>query len=126
MKWTLLILVAIAALTSSITGLLLVNDPDGSVLNLSTTELENTPFKNFFIPGLVLALVVGGVNFSALIYHMQHHPRFPNASIAGGAVLIGWTVAQVLLVPFFLQYVFLGIGVLIILVAFQLKGKWIA
>jgi hypothetical protein len=37
----------------------LLNDPSGNGIGLSLDVLKNTPFKNFFIPGLFLLVVLG-------------------------------------------------------------------
>ena len=65
MRSMLLLLLGFTAATAIIGGLLLLLQPQGA-LGLSTMLLQGTPFSNFFIPGLILTFVVGGVNSLAL------------------------------------------------------------
>ena len=126
MKTILFILISFIAITAFLSGLVMISNPDGSVLNLSRGLLENTPFNNYMIPGLLLATIVGGVNLTALFFNMQRHPSRYNWAIAGGFMITIWILVQLLLIQaaHWLQFIYLGIGVLIILIAYQLKGKW--
>ncbi|WP_434749926.1 hypothetical protein [Paenibacillus amylolyticus] len=40
-------------------GLLLMIDPSGRLLNMPVTLLEKSPFSDFFIPGMILFMVLG-------------------------------------------------------------------
>ena len=126
MKLFLNLLLAFVALTSIVSGALLVASPDGSLFHMSTVILKSTPFSSFLIPGLILCILVGGSNLVALVFNLRSHPLRFNATIAGGIVLIGWTVVQMFLigVSHWLQFVYLGIGLMILLLTWQLKGKW--
>ena len=126
MKLTLFLLTAFVALTAIACGALLMSYPNGSLFNMSTILLKNTPFNNFFVPGFILCFVVGGTNLVAGIFNMQTHPQRYNWSIAGAVVLIGWVVVQMLLIAVlhWLQFVYLGIGLMMLLLSWQLKGKW--
>jgi len=122
----LFILVAFIATTSTLSGLLMISSPDGAILNLPLSLLEGTPFKNFLVPGILLTTVVGSVNLYAIFGQMQRRPNRYNWSMAGGIMITGWIVAQILLIQtaHWLHFLYLGIGLLIILIAYQLKGKW--
>jgi hypothetical protein len=127
MKTVLVMLISFVAITTIVSGLMLVNNPGGEVLNLPLSLLQQTPFTDFLIPGILLALVVGGINLVALIANIQQKPNRYSWAIAGGVVLIGWIVCQVILIQTvnWLHFVYLGIGCLMVLTAFQLKGKWV-
>ena len=124
----LFILTAFIAVTATFSGLLMINDPEGRLLNIPVKILSATPFKNFFIPGLILTLLVGGTNLIAVIGFLQHTKYQLNWSIAGGIVLCGWMLVQLMLLGFthWLQAVYLAIGILTILAGWQVKGKWAA
>lgn len=126
MKSLLFFLVAFIAVTASVSGLLMISKPDGSILQLPASLLQDTPFTNFLVPGIILAGVVGGINLLAVFYNLQRHPARYNWAIAGGAAIIGWIVVQLLLINTFhpLQLLYLVAGGLAILIAWQLKGKW--
>lgn len=126
MKTILFILVSFIALTAALSGLVMISNPDGSILNLPISLLENTPFKNYRTPGILLTVLVGGVNLMAVFYNMQRHPTRYNWAIAGGCMISVWILIQLLLIQaaHWLHFIYLGVGLLIILIAYQLKGKW--
>ena len=82
MKTFLLILLCFVALTAILSGIQLTLYPDGSIINLPIYILENTPFRNFQIPGLILTGVVGAVNLLAALYlfaQRRNQRRIPHA-----------------------------------------------
>ena len=128
MRLILFILTAFSAVTAIFSGLLMINDPEGRLLNIPLTILSATPFKNFFIPGLILTLIVGGTNMIAVIGFLLQAKYQLNWSIAGGIVLCGWILIQLIMLGFthWLQALYLAVGLLTILAGWQLKGKWAA
>ena len=126
MKALLFILVSFIAVTSTLSGLMMIYRPDGAILHLPVNLLEGTPFKNFLIPGILLATIVGGVNLLAVFNNLRRHANRYNWAIAGGFMIIGWIIAQMTLIKVFhwLHIIYLIIGVLIILISYQCKGKW--
>lgn len=126
MKSILFLLVSYVAVTSTLSGLLMISDPEGSILNLSLSLLDGTPFKNYLLPGILLTILVGGINFLAIFFLMEPNSNRYNWSMSGGSMITGWTIAQIILVQavHWLNFLYLGIGVLIILLSYQLKGKW--
>jgi hypothetical protein len=126
MKTFLFIMLSFIAVTATLSGLLMISKPDGSILNLPLSLLEGTSFKNFLLPGILLTVLVGGTNLLAVFYNMQRHAKRYNWALAGGIMISGWIIVQVMILhaSHWLHFVYLGIGVLIILIAYQLKGKW--
>jgi len=106
--------------------LLMISNPDGGILKLSLNLLEGTPFKNFLIPGILLAIIVGGINLLAVLHNIKHQPNRYNWALAGGITISGWIIGQMIVIHsvHWLHILYLGIGILIILLAYQLKGKW--
>jgi hypothetical protein len=126
MKTILFVLVSFIALTALLSGLIMLNNPDGSMLYLSPGLLETTPFRDFRIPGLFLALFVGGSNLISVFYFMRNNNKKYDRALLGGAVVIIWIIVQMIFLKsvHWLHIVFLIMGILIILIAYQLKGKW--
>ena len=58
--------------------------------------LKGTAFSSYVIPGLVLALVVGGSAIVAAIAMLRSPYASAVASAAAGAVLMGWIAGEVL------------------------------
>lgn len=128
MKTFLFILISFVAVTATLSGLFMLSNPDGAIMRLPQSLLNGTPFRDFQIPGILLTALVGGVNFLAVLYNLQQHRNRYNWAIGGGIMICGWIIVQMILMhsAHWLQFLYLGIGMLIILVAFQLKGKWAA
>jgi len=126
MKSLLFLLTAFIAVTSTLSGLLMISSPDGSLLHLPLSVLYRSPFKNFLIPGILLTVFVGSVNLLAVFYNLQRDPKRYKWATAGGVMITGWIITQILIIQsaHWLHFLYLGIGILIILIAYQLKGKW--
>jgi len=128
MKTILFILVSFIAFSAFVSGLVMISDPEGVILDMPISLLENTPFHNYMLPGILLTTMVGGVNLIAVFFNMRRHPVRYNWAIAGGFMISGWILLQLLLIHAanWFHFICLGMGVLIILIAYQLKGKWAA
>ncbi len=126
MKILLIILVSFIAITSTLSGLMMMSDPDGGILNLSVQLLQPTPFKSYLLPGILLTGVVGLVNIAAVYTNIMRSSSRYNWSLFGGITITGWIVAQMILIQSMhgLHFIYLCAGLLIILMAYQLKGKW--
>ena len=125
MKSILLLLLVFVATTSVISGILLIINPGGELFMMSTSILEHTSFKDFSIPGFVLATVVGSTNLAAVVYYLQQRPERYNWAMLGGLTMGGWIVVQIILIREFswFQVVYLAIALAIMLLAFHLKVK---
>lgn len=126
MRNLLLILTAFIALSATTSGIIMVIFPDGSYLNLPQPLLANSPFSNYFIPGLILFAGVGGSAVVALCYLLAHHNKQYVIAIASGIFVTVWIVMQMVMtqVTHWLQFLYLFSGLFIMLIAYQLKGKW--
>ena len=126
MKTLLFMLVSFVAVTATLAGLLMISNPDGSTMNLPHSLLDGTPFKDFLIPGILLSAIVGGVNLVAVFYNIQGHVNRYNWATAGGIMISVWIVVHMILMyaAHWLHFLYLGVGILIVLMAYQLKGKW--
>jgi hypothetical protein len=51
---------ALVGLTAVAGGVLLAAAPDGRLLGADPAVLKGTPFADYFVPGILLALLVGG------------------------------------------------------------------
>jgi hypothetical protein len=125
MKTLLLLLTATIGITAVICGGMMLFSPDGSTLQLSPLLLTGTPFTDFTIPGFVLLFIVGVSNLVATFTLMHRQKNAFSFSLAAGVLICGWIIVQIILtgVYFWLQFVYLGAGISIILISFQLKGK---
>jgi hypothetical protein len=62
--------------------------------------LEGSPFKNYFIPGLVLFVVVGGSLLAAAIVVFAGLRLACLVAIAAGVVVLGWLAAETLIIGY--------------------------
>jgi hypothetical protein len=120
------VFVAVGALPA---GYLLLVEPDGHGLGMTTAILAGSPFKDFFIPGLFLFVVNGLSNlFGAVLCFIKSGYAAASGIILGIALLI-WVLVQVYSIGLthFLQPTFFIIGcieiILGFMLSFQLKKK---
>jgi menaquinone-dependent protoporphyrinogen oxidase len=94
-------------------GLALIVRPDGSLLRFPADTLDASPFSTFLVPGLVLCAVIGLANVVAGVLVLRDAGGAGPAAFAGGALLFGWIVAQMMFLGTAnaLQLVFLAIAV---------------
>jgi hypothetical protein len=125
MKSLLLFLISLVCITSILGGLQMIAFQNGTSMGLQPGLLKHTPFESFLIPGVILTVAVGGSSFSAFSAILQRQDAgFIRAAIAG-AILCTWIIIQVLLIrqSEWLHAVYLFTGLLIIFIAFKLKGS---
>ena len=112
-------------------GIAFVLAPDGHLLQMPFSHLQNTPFADFLIPGLLLLLFLGVYPIAAA-YSLCVQPawRWPDAlnpfkqvhwswsgSLAAGVIAIIWIIVQVLWIPLGFLHIFIfGWGILILVV----------
>lgn len=126
MRILLLMLIGLIGIVSTASGFLMVSDPQGGLLGINTELLEGTPFKDYKWPGILLALIVGGLSITAIYASMTGSARRYNWSMASGFAVIGWLIVQLVLINaiHWLHFLLLGISVIVILLSNQLNGKW--
>lgn len=125
LKTILFILISFIAVSTLLTGVLLMSVPDGSLLRLPLSILNDTPFKDFRLPGFLLFILIGGINIIAVYYNMISHSKRYNWAIAGSIIVVLWSLTQYSLLEtsFIIDMFYLFLGISIILISMQLKGK---
>lgn len=90
----------------------MVLDPSGKSLGLSVSLLANTPFADYFIPGLLLFLCIGIFGIATGILTLRKHSFASRLTILHGAILAGWIAIQAFLLQTIdpIQVVVGGIG----------------
>jgi hypothetical protein len=69
-------------------GLLLAVEPDGSLLQARSSALENGPFGDWRVPGVLLAVLVGGGFLGAAWWQHRRRPFARELSMLAGAGLV--------------------------------------
>lgn len=125
MRLSLLLLLFFVVISAIPSGLILMFQPSGDLMGLSTSLLAHAPFQNFFIPGLLLTALVGGTSLTAIILLTTGNTNAYRLSLVAGIILFFWIVGQMSMVHYYqwLQGLYLVVGLLISLLSYQLMGK---
>ncbi len=116
-------------------GIVLTLNPTGAWLQIPLSILQFSPFRDFLIPGLILGIVFGLGSFAtflavwfrpvwsfgtALTHFTGAHWSW-SAAVAIGLGLVIWIITQMLMVggADWLQFMYGGLGLLILLLTFQ-------
>lgn len=78
-------------------GLLMLIDPSGGKIILPLDLLEETPFQDFFIPGLILFSVLGVFSFIIGWMTFLKSKYYEWFIIMQGFILSGWLTIEVLI-----------------------------
>ncbi len=110
----LILLLGLLGLSALPSGILLMLEPDGSLLQMPLSEMRGSPFPNFFIPGLILSIFVG-IYPMVIAYGISKKPawRWPDyinpfkkmhwsfaGSLAVGLIGIIWLSVELLWVEY--------------------------
>ena len=125
MKSILFITICFVALTTLFAGIILMSVPDGSMLRLPISLLQSTIFKDFRLPGFLLFLFVGGINFLAAFYLLINNKKKFNWSLLAGIITVLWVMIQWMLIENTLltDLIYFFAGASIVLLSLQLKGR---
>lgn len=113
--------VGIGAMAGGLGGILNPQAPMGTPVEL----LKNTPFSNYFIPGVILFTVIGlGNVFSALMLHFKSKYRGYISSIFSWALVI-WIVVQCIMLNVinYLHVIFFFIGLIEVILSTRILFK---
>jgi hypothetical protein len=127
--WLLILLQVLLAIGALIGGGAFLLVPDGHLIKMPINHLANSPFTDFFIPGLFLFTFLG-IYPLVVAYSLWKIPawRWPDslnpfkqihwswaASLAAGVIVLIWITVEILWVPFgFVHILYLGWGVLLL------------
>jgi hypothetical protein len=106
-------------------GFSLICDPEGNGIGLPIAYLENTPFSNYQIPGMILFLFNGMGSlfvFTLMIIKLRFYGIY---IIMQGAILIIWIVAQLIILNILAwqQLIMMFVGILLIAAGYILFRK---
>lgn len=88
-------LLIITGLNALIAGFLLFIKPDGSAMGMSVEYLKYSPFKSYFVPGIVLFIFIGVSSIYTAILWFLNRNNAPGFSIVQAMLLGGWILIQV-------------------------------
>ncbi len=103
--------------------------PDGHLIQMPFSHLQNSPFPSFLIPGILLFTFLGiypllvayslwktpGWHWPDMINPFRHMHWSWSGSLAAGVIVLTWITVEILWVPFgFVHIFFLAFGVLLL------------
>jgi hypothetical protein len=99
-RWVLIALHAFLGVAAVGAGQAFVRTPSGAALGMTTDLLDGSPFVDFRVPGLFLAVVIGGANLLSGVLLWRRHPGSPLASLGTGLLLVAWVAIQTAIIGF--------------------------
>ena len=118
LRITAIVLLFIVSLNALAAGYSFITTPSGEGLGISTGYLRpSAPFKDYFIPGLILFVVIGVLSSLIAVLVIIRQRQYPLLLIMQGVILIGWIAIQLAMVIAFhmLHFVIALIGLILIL-----------
>lgn len=106
-------------------GWSLIQDPTGSDLGLPISHLANSPFTDYFIPGIILFIVNGIFSIVSMLWAAFQWRHYVWLMIIQGALLTGWIVIQMIMLRevSYLQFIYGGIGLALLWIGYSQKQK---
>ena len=99
--------------------------PDGSGLGLPLDLITDTPFADYFIPGLFLLLINGLLQLAGALSTFKNNPFAGKAGIYLGIMLMGWIAVQVWFIGLvsFLQTFYFVLGAVEVFLGLKLSRR---
>ena len=74
--------------------------PSGEIIPLPLSALKGSPFETYFVPGLILFLVIGLGPLAAAQLAWRRHPLAPIAALGVGVALLIWMGVEIAIVGY--------------------------
>jgi len=81
-------------------GRTLVVNPSGEKLTFKADWLKESPFRDYRVPGLFLAVIIGSVNLASASAQWRRARVAPLLSLATGLLLLVWLIIQTAIIGF--------------------------
>jgi hypothetical protein len=120
-----IILLILTGLCACVGGTMLLTDPSGRSLGLGDPSQMTIPFPDYRLPGVVLLVLVGALSLVAAGLSIAKAKAYPTIILLQGAILTGWIMVQVYLLPdtHLLQLVFAVFGIMLMLYGSFLRSR---
>lgn len=92
---TAIVALVFLALSGVIGAIPLIVNPGGEPWSMPQSLLQYSPFRSYFVPGIILLVANGLLSLWVLGLTVGKHPGFGWWVIAQGVVLLGWLIVEV-------------------------------
>ena len=96
-RLTAIILLAFNGIGAMYGGSMLIYDPSGEMLGLPIEILKHAPFSDFFLPGLILFIILGLGSIVSCIVTIMKIRSYPFLIIFSGLAITIWISVQMLM-----------------------------
>ena len=117
------VLQSLIGIGAVICGALLIIGPDGRYLQMPLEMLQNSPFRSFLVPGIILLLVNGVGNVGSAVLCFRLHSLAGFAGLFFGFALVIWLFVQINMVGggSWLQYLYFILGIIQLLLGIAMR-----
>lgn len=123
MIYLLIVFVVLQGISGLIGGISFINDPSGHNLGLPIKWLQNTPFENYLIPGLILLTILGIFPILVAGGLITRYRRVLTLVRLLGYALVIWIAAEIYFIGYQpespLQLIYGLLGIIILLLAYS-------
>lgn len=119
-----IVLLFIVSLNALAAGYSFISDPSGKSIGISTDYLRSSaPFRDYFIPGLVLFTVIGILSSTVAVMAITRQAHYPLLILLQGCILVGWISIQLTMVTAFhpLHAIIASTGVVLVVIGWVLQ-----
>jgi len=118
-----IILLIFNGVSASFGGIGLITSPDGSLMEMPLEWLVTTPFKSYFLPGIILLSANGLLSLLISVFVIRKNRSYEVLIVIQGLILTGWIIIQILLLNMFhwLHALYALTGLLMILTGILIR-----
>jgi purine-cytosine permease-like protein len=78
-------------------GWMLISDPSGFSMELPIELLNQTPFDNYLIPGIILLVALGFLSIIVCIFTIRQTTNYTYFLILQGCILFSWLTTELIM-----------------------------
>lgn len=120
-----ILLLLLLGLSAVMPGWSLISDPSGDTLGISLDFLGNSPFKDFYYPGLILFFAIGILSLIIMFLTFLKVGNYYWLILLQGVILVIWLSAELIYGIYFfeLQIPYFFVGILLIILGIFIKNR---
>jgi hypothetical protein len=95
-------------------GIALIISPTGEAIEMPLSILENSPFRSFLIPGIILIVMNGLLSVLFAVYVIRKSGISGWLVLVQGCILMGWILIQIAMIRAYapvMHTLYLAVGV---------------